>query len=167
MSAPVHLVCGSTGAGKTTYALALSKQLGAVHFSIDEWMVTLSGPDRPTPMNLAWMLERIERCETQMAALVLQLGRNGRPSVLDIGLMRQEQRQKWAALAARAGLGAQLHFIDVPSDERWRRVTMRNEQQGETYRLTVTRPMFDYIDSVWQPPTPDEMTALNGVRVAA
>jgi adenylate kinase family enzyme len=29
----VHLVCGSTGAGKTTYAEALSKRIGGVRFS--------------------------------------------------------------------------------------------------------------------------------------
>ncbi len=162
-----HLICGSTGAGKTTYAIALSKKLSAAHFSIDEWMMTLYGPDRPTPINLPWIFERVERCETQMAALALQLGRYGQPAVLDTGLMRQEQRQKWAAHATQAGLKVQLHFLDVPSDERWRRVNQRNEQQGETYRLTVTRPMFDYIDSVWQPPTPEEMAALNGVRVAS
>jgi len=163
----VHLICGSTGAGKTSYALKLSRQLSATHFSIDEWMMTLYGPDRPTPMDLPWLFERIERCETQMAALVLQLGRQGARSVLDIGLMRQDQRRKWTEMAAKAGLSVQLHFIDVAAEERWRRVTQRNEEKGETYRLTVTRPMFDYIESVWQPPTPEEMTALHGVRIAA
>jgi predicted kinase len=167
MTALLHLVCGSTGAGKTTYALTLSRELGAVHFSIDEWMMTLYGPDRPTPMELPWMLRRIERCEQQMAALALQLGRNGTPSVLDISLLRQDDRRKWAELAAQAGLGVQLHFVDVAAEERWRRVTQRNEQRGETYRLTVTRPMFDYIDSIWQPPTDHEMATLNGLRIAA
>ena len=33
----LHLVCGSTGAGKTTYAIALADRLCAVRFSIDEW----------------------------------------------------------------------------------------------------------------------------------
>jgi predicted kinase len=163
----VHLVCGATGAGKTSYALKLSRQLNATLFSIDEWMMTLYGPDRPEPMDLPWMLERIERCETQMAALVLQLGSQGVRSVLDISLLREEQRRKWAALASKAGLSVQLHFIDVTAEERWRRVTQRNEQQGETYRLTVTRPMFDYIESVWQPPTPEELKARNGIRIAA
>jgi len=37
----IHLVCGSTGAGKTTYARALSERIGAVRFSIDEWMTAL------------------------------------------------------------------------------------------------------------------------------
>ena len=42
----------------------------------------------------------------------------------------------------------------------------RNDAQGETYRVTVTRPMFDFIESIWQPPSANEMVALDGVRVA-
>ena len=37
----IHLICGSTGAGKTTYALELAERIGAVRFSIDEWMTAL------------------------------------------------------------------------------------------------------------------------------
>jgi len=47
----------------------------------------------------------------------------------------------------------------------WRRVTARNEQQGETYRVTVTRPMFDFIETIWQEPDAAELAALDGVRV--
>ncbi len=52
-------------------------------------------------------------------------------------------------------------------EERWRRVEQRNEHQGETFRIKVTRPMFDYIETIWQPPTPEELSALDGVRIAA
>ena len=34
------LVCGPTGAGKTTYSLSISKEVGAIRFSIDPWMQT-------------------------------------------------------------------------------------------------------------------------------
>ena len=57
----VHLICGSTGAGKTTYALRLSEQLGAVRFSIDEWMATLFWMDTPQPLDPAWSVERARR----------------------------------------------------------------------------------------------------------
>jgi len=59
-----------------------------------------------------------------------------------------------------------LHFIDVSTKERWRRVSGRNDARGETYRVTVTRPMLDFIGSIWRPPSPDEMAALGGARVA-
>ena len=59
-----------------------------------------------------------------------------------------------------------LHFLDFDATERWRRVEARNEQQGETFRMKVTRPMFDFIETIWQPPTPEEMSAFDGVRIA-
>jgi hypothetical protein len=40
-----HLVCDSSGAGKTAHALNPGKQLGALHLSIDDWMARLFSPD--------------------------------------------------------------------------------------------------------------------------
>ena len=60
-----------------------------------------------------------------------------------------------------------IDLLDPGSEERWRRVSARNEIPGETYRVTVTRPMFDFIDALWQPPTPEEMATLDGVEVSS
>lgn len=162
----IHLVCGSTGAGKTTYAGKLARQLGALHLSIDDWMVTLFSPDKPERPDWPWIDERVRRCERQMVTTALHLGGLGVPSILDLGLQRADQRQRVAAPALAAGLAVQLHFLDIDAAERWRRVEGRNAEKGETFRLTVTRPMFDFIDTIWQPPDADEMAALNGVRIA-
>jgi len=71
----IHLVCGSTGAGKTTYANELRQQLGALHLSIDDWMVTLFAPDTPPQMSWPWIEERVLRCERQILATALDLAR--------------------------------------------------------------------------------------------
>ena len=71
MSVTIHLVAGSTGAGKTTYALALAAREGAVRLSIDEWMTALFGPDQPEPLRFEWMMERVKRCELQMWTVAL------------------------------------------------------------------------------------------------
>jgi predicted kinase len=163
----IHLVCGSTGAGKTTYAGKLSQQLGAMHLSIDDWMVGLFAADKPTRPDWQWIDERVRRCERQIVATALQLGRLGTPSILDLGLQRADQRQRVAAAVTADGLAARLHFLDIDAAERWRRVEGRNREQGETFRLAVTRPMFDFIEAIWQPPDADEMAAFNGVRVTA
>ncbi len=167
MSAAVtfHLLAGGVGAGKTTHALALAGALRAMHFSIDDWMVKLFGPDAPRPPQLPWIVERTGRCERHIEAMALALGRLGVSSVHDTGLLRADKRRALAQAARTAGFGVKLHFIDVPADERWRRVAARNEQQGETYRVTVTRPMFDFIESVWQPPDAEEMEEMAGVRL--
>ena len=61
MMATIHLLCGSTGAGKTTYGRRLAEDLGAVRFSIDEWMSALFWMDAPDPFTPAWAMERVER----------------------------------------------------------------------------------------------------------
>lgn len=165
MSAAFHLVCGSTGAGKTTHALRLVRETGAMHFSIDEWMVALYGPDVPQPPQWPWIVERVARCGRQMVGTALELGKRGVSSALDLGFQREDQRPAVAEAARAAGLGVRLHFLDVPADERWRRVAERNDRRGETYRVAVTRPMFDFIETIWQPPGPAEMAAMEGVRL--
>ena len=67
--AKAHLICGSTGAGKTTYAIMLVASTGAIPFTIDEWMAALFFPDAPEPLTFQWALERVIRCENRILAL--------------------------------------------------------------------------------------------------
>jgi predicted kinase len=164
----VHLVCGSTGAGKTTYARQLSRRLGAVRFSIDEWMTTLFWKDTPQPLEPAWSMERVERCLMQIWVLTSQIAARGVPCVLDVGLGQAQSRARFVGLAGEAGLSAQLHFVDAPADERWRRVQERNARGGAQGSLPfdVTREMFDFVETMWEPPTDQEMAACDGVRLS-
>ncbi len=164
----IHLICGSTGAGKTTYAIRLSERLQGIRFSIDEWMAALFWMDTPQPLDPAWSMERVERCLTQIWAVALQIAARSVPCVLDLGFSQAQSRAKFADRATAAGLSVQLHFIDVPAEERWRRVETRNARKGNTYHLgfDVTREMFDFVEGIWEPPTHAEMLAYNGLRTA-
>lgn len=166
MTATVHLVAGSTGAGKTTYSMALAAGERALRLSIDEWMTTLFGPDQPAQLSFAWMKPRVDRCEAQMWLVALQAAELGTSVVIDCGLTRMAQRTRWATLATSAGLAVRLHHLDVEREERWRRVQSRNAQRGPTYSLEVTRPMFDFVETMWEPPSEVEMSKLNGRRVS-
>ena len=68
----IHLICGSTGAGKTTYAVRLSAELGAIRFSIDEWMASLFWMDSPQPIEPDWTMQRLERCHDRIWATAVQ-----------------------------------------------------------------------------------------------
>lgn len=160
MVATVHLVCGSTGSGKTTFAAGLAKERAAVLFSIDDWMVGMFGDDAPAAMSPAWLAPRLGRCEQRIGQVVSQIGSLGVSSVLDLGFQKAEQRARWADMARGANLSVKVHHLDVSADERWRRVEIRNRVQGESYHLTVTRPMFDYIETTWQPPSQAEINKL-------
>lgn len=163
----IHLICGSTGAGKTTQALALTDRLKGVRFSIDEWMNALFWPDSPHPLEGAWSMARVERCHDQIWAVSRQVATRGVPCVLDLGFSQAASRARFADLARSAGLTVRLWFVDVSADQRWRRVQARNAGQDETRQLDfeITREMFDFVDSIWEPPSEAEMRVMDGVRL--
>ena len=163
----IHLICGATGAGKTTYALKLERELGAVRFSIDEWMHALFWPDSPQPVQFAWAIERVERCNGRILATALAVAARGVPCLLDLGFTTRATRARFADAARAAGLAPQLHWIDVPAGQRWARVEARNAGAGETRQLAfaITRPMFDGIEAMWEAPGAEEMLACAGIRL--
>jgi predicted kinase len=161
----INLICGSTGAGKTTYARELSARVGGVHFSIDEWMAALFWMDNPAPTDPAWAMECVERCMRQIWATAREVAARGVPCILDFGFGMADLRARFAGLAREAGLSLQLHVLDVSADERWRRVQQRNAEGSGQLAFAITREMFDFVETMWQPPTAAEMVAMNGITV--
>jgi len=165
--AAFHLICGSTGAGKSTYSQVLAKELNGLHFAIDRWMVTLFWQDSPQPIEFDWTMARIDRCEAMIFETAKQAISIGVPAILDLGFTKSAHRQKFAKLAAEAQIPVVLHVLDVPVEERWARVESRNANKGDTYAMEVDRSMFDFVETMWELPDAVEMNALNGRLVRA
>lgn len=112
------LTCGLPGAGKTTLARQLAADRGALRLSKDEWLWALgSSPwDRPTG-------EKVEHELWRVAREVLALGVS---VVLDFGLWARTERDEMRTTARDIGVGVELHYLDVPIDELWRRIEARN-----------------------------------------
>jgi predicted kinase len=155
--ASVHLVCGSTGAGKTTYAKALAERARGVRFSIDDWMATLFWRDAPPAASLDWALERISRCEEQMLAIAEQLVARGVDVVLDLGLSRREHRDRLRFRSLALGAEVKMHYLDVDRDTRRARVQRRNTERTGTYAFHVSDEMFDFMEGYFEPPSDDEL----------
>jgi len=155
--ATVHLICGSTGAGKTTYAAALAGRVRGVLFSIDQWMATLYLPDRPDPMSLDWAIERTARCELQIWTVVDQLVARGLDVILDVGLSRREHRDRFRQRALEIGAECKLHYLDVDLETRRARVRERNVTRAGSYSLEVTDAMFDWMEQWFEAPSDDEL----------
>ncbi len=154
----VHIVFGPQGAGKSTYSRRLADEGQAVHFSIDEWMQRLYGPDLPKPIDFAWIMERVQRCEDQIWAIASEVARVGGSVVLDLGFMRVDSRRRFMDLSRSQSLPSELHFVDAPLDVRKARVMARNSERGETFSFEVTPSMFDFMEEQFQRPTDAELS---------
>lgn len=112
------LTCGLPGAGKTELAKQLATDQDAVRLTKDEWLWALGATpwDEPTR-------EKVEHELWRLAQDILRLGVS---VVLDFGLWARIERDVLRAAARGLGVGVELHYLDVPSDELWRRIEDRN-----------------------------------------
>jgi predicted kinase len=153
----MHLICGPVGAGKTTYALRLIQEHSAIHFSIDDWMTTLFWSDAPKPPSLDWALERTRRCDRQILRMSAQLARIGVDAVADLGFMKREHRESFRHDAAALGFQVQLHVVEADVGQRRQRVQKRNTHAREALSVEVPDDIFDWAETWYEPPAPDEL----------
>jgi len=104
-----HLVYGPTAAGKSTYARQLAVERNAPRFAIDEWMHALFGEDLPEKLDLSWIMPRVARCQARIWASSLQILDCGTDVVLELGLQRAQDRERFQALARSRVIEAGCH----------------------------------------------------------
>lgn len=151
------LVCGPTGAGKTTYSLELAKEISAVRFSIDPWMQTLFSKDI-TEIEYSWMIERVERCYEQIWEVSQQILKLDGQVILDLGFTTQEQRKQFFDRAEALNINAELHYLNAAPRVRKARVEKRNtEKDPAVYSFEVTDMMFDFMEPRFEVPTAKEL----------
>ena len=114
------LTCGLPGAGKTTLAAQLAADRGAVRLTKDEWLWALGR----TP----WDEQAREKVEHELWRLAQQILSLGVSVVLDFGLWARIERDEMRSEARGLGAGVELHYLDVPTDELWRRIEARNSE---------------------------------------
>ena len=114
------LTCGLPGAGKTKLATQLAAARSAVRLTKDEWLWALGSTPWDQPIQ-----EKVERELWRLAQEILTLGVS---VVLDFGLRARIERDEMRSAARDLGVGVELHYLDVPPDELWRRIEARNSE---------------------------------------
>ena len=102
-----HLIHGFIGSGKTTYATQLEKDLPALRFSIDEWLIALYGQDPPE--------NKFEKYYNRTAGLIWNVAtralESGQDVILDFGFWSRKSRDDARERLSR--VNAELVFYNV------------------------------------------------------
>jgi predicted kinase len=148
----LHLIVGLPGAGKTTLARRLERELPALRLTPDEWVGPLYGADL-TQAELDAARDPVERVQWAVAERALALGVH---VVLDFGFWSRSERESFRARAAALGAGSQVHALELPKAALWTRLEARNAQlPPHTFR--ITREQLDAWWDLFDPPAAEEL----------
>ena len=142
------LTCGLPGAGKTALARQLAADRSAVRLTKDEWLWALGSTPWDTPTR-----EKVEHELWRLAQEILRLSLS---VVLDFGLWARDERDELRSVARGLGVGVELHYLAVPTDELWRRIEARNAEPPWD-RYPIGRADFDAWLRVFQAPDAAEL----------
>ncbi len=112
------LTCGLPGVGKTALAMELAAARGAVRLTKDEWQWALGSSP--------WDRDTGEKIEQELWRLAQEILRLDLSVVLDFGLWARGERDEMRTAARELGVGVELHYLDVPTEQLWRRIEARN-----------------------------------------
>lgn len=114
------LICGLPGSGKTTLAKQLAPNVPAVRLCTDEWKHDL-GIDYYDERRRVQLEKRLWRLGRELLTL-------GQSVILENGFWAREERDELRLAARSLGVPVELHYLEAPVDELWRRLEIRNEE---------------------------------------
>lgn len=142
----IYAMVGLMGSGKTTLALKIAKEQGALFQSLDGTIKSFNEPVG----NLAGYERLMGRALDLMFSKALEALNSGQSVVFDVG------RVAWLIdLAEAADAKIELYHFNISSEERWRRVQKRNnEKEAGVYHWTMSKEEFDAQGPHGQVPEP-------------
>ena len=142
------IVAGLPATGKTTLALELEGELGAVRLSADDWLSEL-GIDPFDTLARA----RIEQLQWRMGQRLLELGA---VVIVEWGTWSRNERDALRERARELGATAELRFLDAEPGELWRRISARDRERTQASRAISVEDIEGWAAQI-ERPTPDEL----------
>lgn len=152
MVGTVHLLYGLAGSGKSTLARRLERELPAVRFTLDEWMLRLH-PEL-TLQDDAYG-ERAERVRGVVWSIAEQVLRTGTDVVLDWNAWSRSRRAWAVAHAGTVGAPVVLHHLSTSLEEATRRAAARYDA-GEVLAHPITPAGNEHLAALMEEPAPSE-----------
>lgn len=122
----IYAMTGGMGSGKTTFALRLAKEKGALFLSLDKTIKDFNQPIHSLEDYESYMKRALEK----MSAKALRALQADQSVIFDFG--GGMPHRAWLLQMARAaGAQIEIYHLEVPREERKRRVQQRNLEKVE------------------------------------
>ncbi len=144
--------CGKMGAGKSTKAGEIAKELNAVLLSEDEWLTSLY-PNKISSLND--YIEYSNLLKPQMKSLVQSILASGTDVVMDFPANTLSQRDWFRIIFSEIDAPHNLVYINLPNEICLKQIDKRRIEQPER-AATDTPAMFEQVTRYFTAPTPDE-----------
>jgi predicted kinase len=154
-SLTIYGMIGPMGSGKTTLALKIAKDTGALFQTLDGTIKDFNEPVGDLKGYERLMPKALDR----MYSNALVALKSGRSVVFDVA------RWPWLMeLADEADVKIEIYYFEISAEERWRRVQKRNQEKPEgVYHWTMSKEEFDAQDPIRK--LPAAMPGLTLIKV--
>lgn len=131
----IYGMVGPMGSGKTTLALKIAKEQGALFQSLDGTIKSFNEPI----IGLEGYESLMPRALDIMYKKALESLRKGQSVVFDVA------RWPWIMeLANEVDAKVEIYYFEISAEERWKRVQQRNKDKPKNiYHFTMTKEEFD------------------------
>jgi predicted kinase len=153
-SARLIIICGLPGAGKTTLAKQLERELRAVRLCADDWMAALS-------INL-WNEEARAKVEALQWTVAQQLLALGLIVIIEWGTWGRSERDKLRVEARALGAAVELHYVTAPMEVLFDRISKRAMEYPPIEREDLSRWVEQF-----QVPTTKEMALFDELLISS
>jgi predicted kinase len=146
----VHLIYGYLGAGKTTFAKKLERDLPAVRYSPDEWMVRIFGSDGRADDFRRYQPHIYEVMNAHWPQVIAC----GIDVVLDYAFWPRWHRDTARTIASDVGAASKLYYLRCPDAVALKRCLARNSSGDDA--IFVDEGIFKFLRDRFEPLGDDE-----------